>query len=261
MIAFFGGDHKVGTTQIVHSLAEVLAPQINKEVLVLSLATKPDDEFISPTDRSLDHLQSYLTNEYIPAEEIEKAKFNENGYSVIPGPREIIKVRMYSIKAMNQLLKQLDDEERYFILLDAGTDVDSPLFVSAIQSARHHVSVITEQPSVFAEFQRKMEQIITPGLKIQKDKLLYLINKYEHDIANVDEQLEIMGGTVLGVLPKSRLGEESENNRSPLSLLDPIFKNQLVKIGQLLAQKENCLFEEREEKKESPFARFAAVMK
>lgn len=248
MYFFYGADHKVGTSTIVHSVAEALARNIEKEVLVLSMSNKAEDTFFSPTNASIDSLYvEYLSNKdsiFIPIEEIEKLKVSHNGYSFIPGPRSFLTYRRYDMSAVSEFLNQLKSEQRYMLLIDAGSEADHPLFLGALQQATKIFAVVTDQWTSFQEFDRKLTQVFNPAFDIKATDISCIINKAEksHGVGNIEESLRMKGSKITTTLPLSGLGTFSESDRSPLSMQDPAVEKGCMELARFLAQEENSPF-------------------
>ena len=145
--------------------------------------------------------------------------------------------------------------------MDAGSEVDSPLFLAALQNARHQIAVLKEKRSIFSEFDRKMKQVITPAFGIQTSDLQYVLNCFDGDITEGNELLSKIQGTAIGTIPKSNLGDYAEEEHNPLSMYDPGVRESIISICHVLTKKENIPFHEKEEKRKSFLSRFALFEK
>ncbi|MBQ9931412.1 MAG: hypothetical protein IJO79_03590 [Firmicutes bacterium] len=177
LIAFHGADHKVGTTMIAQSAAEVIAgAHKDIKILFVSLQGRPGTEYIREVGQTIDGLKVYLNNRVLPREELLRTCRKTENYYFLGGVEDPMEGRRYFPDAAIYLLDTVADEFD-LILADTGNNPDNGLTAGALQTAGIRYSVLTQQETALRRYEQMRR--IYDMMEIRFDH--WVINKFIPD--------------------------------------------------------------------------------
>lgn len=247
LFLFIGADHKAGTTTIVHSVAEQLANHTKKNVMVLSLSNKPNDEFAEFSKSTIDNLRVPITSKVISFSEIHRESDAIKNYRFLAGPRDLVHYRRYTVEEIIHLLEVLRNQEDYLVLIDGGNDIDNPFVMAALQRVQNKYIVMANRKSHYNALEQKIDQVLKPFFGLSYSSFLYFLNQYDEDIENA-QKIQERGGICASTIPFSRSGLMAEEQEITLSSLDDEISRKVFNITKLIATKANCPIETLEVK-------------
>lgn len=178
VFVFFGGDTQVGTTMIAQSVAEVLGKMGKSVLLVLAGSEYGTDYINANLDMSLDDIKSNIASNQLRVEDVKGIMYEHNDVMVLPGIKNITTIKYYSTDDMAILLSPL--EKSYdCIIVDAGSNIQFGLTVSALKHAGRRYYVVTQQEKCLRRFKNLYETVLNPlgyGGKL-------IINKFNNNMA------------------------------------------------------------------------------
>ncbi len=258
VITMVGADHKVGTTQITQSIAEMMArlyPQ--KKVLRLPLDGNRGTEYINQKFlHCIDHIRAKVLSEVITVEELLEACNLYNGVYCLQGTRVTDSNQLYNVEFVEKLLG-LAKKHFDLIIIDAGANCFAGLSIGAMRASEIRILVSTQQHLASRNFDLKKMNIFS-RLEIEFSSML--INKYviNSDLLDSFEINQKYGLEVLGEMPMLEIdGWVSEVERKSLLHFDEKFSRQIQEICVKLA--EICGFDQVEIGKKDTF--FGRLMK
>lgn len=242
LFLFMGADHKVGTTTIVHSVAEQLASHTKKNVMVVSLANKPNDEFAEFSRSTIDNIRVPITSKIISFTEIYRESDSIKNYRFLAGPRDLVHYRRYTVEEIIHFIEVLRSQEDYLILIDGGNDIDNPLVMAALQRVQNKYFVLANRKSHYNALDQKIEQVLKPFFSLSYSSFLYFLNHYDEEIENA-QKIQERGGICASSIPFSRSGFMAEEQEISLATLDDEINRRIFNITKLIATKANCPIE------------------
>ena len=174
LFVFHGVDHKVGTTMIAQSVAEIIANE-NKslKVLFISLNGRESTEYVREAPISIDSMKMHIDNKIInSAEFLRSCKHSENFY-MLAGVSNEIEERYYYPDTSRYLLETVAPEFD-IIITDSGNEIDNGLAIGALSISKEIFLVITQQESILRRYERLKGIYDELGINITT----YVVNKY-----------------------------------------------------------------------------------
>ncbi|HKM28128.1 MAG TPA: hypothetical protein VJY37_00435 [Anaerovoracaceae bacterium] len=195
VFVFFGGDTQVGTTMIAQSVAEVLGKMGKSVLLVLAGSEYGTDYINANLDMSLDDIKSNIASNQLRVEDVKGIMYEHNDVMVLPGIKNITTIKYYSTDDMAILLSPLEKAYDY-IIVDAGSNIQFGLTVSALKHAGRRYYVVTQQEKCLRRFKNLYETVLNPLGYCGK----LIINKFNNNMAfytqrQVEEVLGIIDST------------------------------------------------------------------
>lgn len=260
VVLFYGADSKVGTTMTTQAIGEYLAEQTDKRVLVISLSNKPNDQYIPKGRKSIDALKTKLASRIIDFDDILEECYKNKHFFLLPGPRDILGIRKYTIEDINYLLELVSAQRDFIILIDAGSDMDNPLTVAAIQKIKNRYLITTPLPSSLENFRQLETQVLSNSVfNLRSDDFLLIINKFKEFEDNEGSKIaDSYKATLIGTLPFSNDGKTVEIERQSLKHFDTDYREKLFNITKVIATKADTNLIKDESKKTSFFKRLVS---
>ncbi len=178
VIGFFGGDSQVGTTMIAQSLAEFLADQGCKVLLILGSGNYGDAYLRNNPGHSIDDLKAGIRSGKVDTEELMQSLQQKKNLWVLPGVRNPLTAKYFPENTYDVLLKNGKSCFDYAII-DGGCDYQLGITISALNYCDSRYFVITQQAKSLARYGLYQRQIFQP-LGIEGKMI---INKYVRDPA------------------------------------------------------------------------------
>ena len=183
VVVFHGVDHKVGTTMIAQSVAEMIANE-NKslKILFISLNERESTEYVREAPISIDHLKMHIDNKMINSADFLKSCKHSDNFYMMAGVSNEIEERYYYPDTSRYLLETVTPEFDITIV-DSGNEIDNGLAVGALTISWEIFLVITQQESILRRYERLKGIYEELGINIST----YVVNKYyDQDPYNLD---------------------------------------------------------------------------
>lgn len=171
-IVFFGGDSKTGTTMVSRSVAEYLGKN-GEKVLYLQCGGKIEDAFSGVHSKGIDDLKANILSGRLSRGDIMQVTENTKDFSVIRGVRNPYGSKYFPENTADLILSAVEGDYQYMVM-DAGSDIDLGLAVSALNKANRRYYLVTQQRKVLERYLYLRKEILTP-LKLTGS---LIINKY-----------------------------------------------------------------------------------
>jgi hypothetical protein len=180
---FHGIDHKVGTTMIALSIAEIAAERLpEKKVLFVALNGRESTEYVRENAESIDALKSRLESRLLGEEELLAHCLRAKGLSVLGGVANEEEERYDMPEAAAFLL---DVAGRVFdlVVVDSGNRLDNGLAFGALLYDANRFFVLTQQETTLARWEKRKPLYERLGVMPKA----YVLNHYmEKDIYPAD---------------------------------------------------------------------------
>lgn len=183
LYVFHGVDHKVGTTMISQSIAEIIANENkNLRVLFLSLNGRESTEYVKEVPISIDSIKMHIDNKMINGKDFLRSCKKTENFFMLAGISNEIEERFY-YPDMSKYLLETVSPEFDIMIVDSGNEIDNGLAIGAIMNSKDTLLVLTQQESILRRYER-IENIYTEmGIHI----MTFIINKfYDQDPFSLD---------------------------------------------------------------------------
>jgi len=240
ILVFHGTDHKVGTTMIAQSVAEVAADaDTGYKVLMLSLNNREGLEYVKGKGETIEGIKASIDSQVLDKEEFfSRCKKTKNLYMLggicTPGNG-----RHYFPETAAYLINTFRDDFD-LIIGDSGNSPDSGLAIGALIEADIRCCVFTQQETALERF--KIITSLYENINVMFDVLA--VNKYEesdpYDLAYINSRLGVDENRMIKIEDTSRYARQAERDRK--SLLNyknnDRYKQDITALANLLLQKE-----------------------
>ncbi len=256
IFTFFGADTKVGTTMISQCVCEKIA-QINDRVIYVSLSGQVGNDYTTANvGQSLDLLKTKLQTKVLRKNELSDiCKRTEGGYYFLPGPKNRLMLRHYHPEQISYLIEMLEDLFDV-IIVDAGSNIELGMTISALNSTPNRFLVTTQQELAFQRFKDLEYQVLK---KLSIDQFLLIVNKnISNPALNTPAQLaKKYGLSHISCLPFMEYGWQCEQEKMSLNhFSDDIFSKGVQNISKLIAVHLDLKIEEDEGVKSGVFGKW-----
>lgn len=191
LTVFHGVDHKVGTTMISQSVAELIAecrPELT--VLWISLQGREGTEYIQEVGESIEGLKLYLDSKVFTADEVLKKCGNGKNLYLLGGVSAITEERYYFPHTAAYLLSQVEHTFDV-IIADSGNNVDNGLSVGALELGGDNFLVLTQQESMIKRYEKLRRFYRELHLRFDR----FAVNQYRaddpYDLDYIEKRLEL----------------------------------------------------------------------
>ena len=210
-IILIGADSQVGTTMIAQSLAESMGKE-QKILLVMASGKTGDDFFENREERSIDDIKANLLNEQIDRRELGQVLLKEGDIHILPGVRDALSSQYYTENSMKPLQRAASGFDR--MIIDAGDDIRSGLFISSLLLGGRVFLVMTQQEKSLRRFRYMKNKVLEP-LRVTPEVIL---NKYQNSLSLVSssDAAKVMGLPWAARIPYSEYGWQAEMERRTL---------------------------------------------
>lgn len=202
VITFFGGDAKTGTTMLSESMAEALAKE-KKRVLLIKASCEKNDSFIPKSEGlGIDYIAKFKPSE----QDIKKITQRYKGYDYIKGNDSIALVKLFNEYTVSEIV-ELVGKDYDCIIVDGGHNFHFPLPVSALIAGDRRYYVV-EPTNRSMERTLDMLGSIAKHLSVKEGRYSFgtdeddkiILNKFtDKGILNVDTVRAYLGKEVLTV--------------------------------------------------------------
>lgn len=253
---FFGSDDKVGTSMTAISTAIDLATTTKEKVGLFFLNPKLNHHYFEKKETNgLDDIKVKLINNILTSDDLVNACMRKDNLYILPGTEFILDQRAFHINHVEQLL-EIASQHFHTILIDAGSNLDSALSLTTLNSTTYKFLVTTQQQTAYNNFQRMAGQVFKL-FQIKSNDFYMIVNKYieSNNIFTANQIADMYQTHLITYLPNLEiLGWQAEFDKKPLYYYkNEEYNAQIQKISNFIAQKSKLPYEEAQEEKRGFF--------
>lgn len=235
VFTFFGADTKVGTTMLAQSVAKHLS-DFSENVLFIPLDGNFGDDYVKFDGKfGLGDLKSKLQTQIASGSELREACVKtSSGYYVLPGLKSILTKQQFHPKHIAFLVEMMR-EQFDVVLLDAGSNIELGMAISALNATPNRILVTTQQPQALKRFKQVQYQVLN---KLSVDKFLLVVNKYVDTsaLSNAGLLEKEYGFPLVASLPYMEYGWQCEQEQTTLyEFKDDLYKSGVVDIAKVIS--------------------------
>ncbi|NLY81973.1 MAG: AAA family ATPase [Clostridiales bacterium] len=165
VITCFGADFGVGTTMIAQSVSEKLSKEGKKVLLMLCSGNYGNDYVVTDEESSLDDIKANLVSGNLVKEDIEGIMIRTSGLDIIPGIRDITRIKYYVEDDLQKIISIVRNDYDY-IVIDGGCNINYGIGISSLLIADRIYFIITQQEKSIRRFINQYYSVLYP-MKIQ----------------------------------------------------------------------------------------------
>ena len=174
LFSFYGADHKVGTTMIAQSVAEIIsANHPNLKILLIAMNGRESTEYIRESPIGIDSMKFHIDNKMITGEDFLKTCTHKGNFYIMAGISNEMEERYYHPEMAKYLLEEVVPEFD-LVIADCGNQLDNGLAVGTISVAEEVFLVVTQQESVLRRYEKNRKTLDDMSIVIS----VFIINKY-----------------------------------------------------------------------------------
>ena len=231
-----GVDHKVGTTMLTQSIAELISNAFpDLKILLLFLNGRKSTDYIKEEAGSIENIKLRIDNKMINGSEIKSHCLQKGNLFVLAGVGKIEDERYYHPENSNYLLKEITNDFDA-IIVDSGNNLDSGLAIGALQFTDNRILVMTQQETSIKRYEDLSKTYELLGFSFKK----FIINKYfTNDPYDVDYITKRTGAHKddIEVIGQNNYYREAEASaKSLLEFKDENYKADIHKISNYILE-------------------------
>ncbi len=174
LYTFQGADHKVGTTMVAQSVAEIIsANHSNLKILFIAVNGRESAEYIRETPVGIDAMKFHIDNRMINGKDFLNTCTHKGNFYIMAGVSNELEARCYHPDMGVYLLEEAAPEFD-LVIADSGNELDNGLAVGALSVSDEIFLVVTQQESVIKRFEKNRAVLADLGFEISN----YVINKF-----------------------------------------------------------------------------------
>lgn len=174
LFSFHGADHKVGTTMIAQSVAEIISvSHPNVKILFIAMNGRESTEYIREAPVSIDSMKFHIDNKMISGEDFLKTCTHKGNFYIMAGITTETEERYYHPEMAKYLLEEVAPEFD-LVIADCGNELDNGLAVGTLSVSEEVFLVATQQESVIRRYEKNRMVLNDLGIEIS----VFIINKY-----------------------------------------------------------------------------------
>jgi len=216
------------------STAQVLSDITGKSTILLSLNGREGTTYFDTGlgSHGLSEIKERLINNILSPEELKSSCIKSGNLYILPGEKEISKVRHYHPDHIEKLV-DLSSKTFDVTIINGGSDI-SGMSIGALNSSKIKYMVTTQSDKHFRNFSKLLEQIFS-NLGISPDDFFLVVNKYI-DSGELDTEISLAkkyGMQVASVIPllDYTLSLEAEKERKTLLSYDRLYSNSIKQLS------------------------------
>lgn len=199
LFVFHGVDHKVGTTMVAQSVAEMITSQNkNLKVLFISLNGRESTEYVREAPITIDAIKMHIDNKMISCPDFLRSSKYFDNFHILAGISNEIEERYYYPETARYLLETVTPEFDV-VITDSGNEIDNGLAIGALTISKNIYLILTQQESILRRFERLKGIYEELGISFNT----FVINKYydqdPYSIEYIADRIQIEKGCILRV--------------------------------------------------------------
>jgi len=233
-VCFFGSGPEVGVNMISLSTAQVLSEITGKTAVLLNLGGREGIDYldIDSGTGGLSEIKERLINNILSPEEFKSSCVKKEDLYILPGEREVSKVRHYHPDHIEKLV-DLSNKTFDITVISGGSSV-SGMSIGALNSSKIKYLVTTQSDKHFRSFVKLYEQVLSK-LGISTGDFFLIVNKYI-DLPELDTEIVLAkkySMQVASVIPflDYPLSLEVERERKTLLSCDKLFESSIKQLA------------------------------
>jgi len=177
-ICFFGGGHGAGVSIVSQLVAKRLSEITDKSIAYIILSGSEEADYINTNggNQGLSAIKDKLTNNILSREELLSSFIKYDNLYILPGERDISKVKYYHPKHIENLV-DLSLDAFDAIILNCGSGGTNGMSIGGINSSGLKYLVTTQSSKYLNNF-KKIEKQIFSNLGIDTNEFKLILNKY-----------------------------------------------------------------------------------
>lgn len=153
VIAFHGVDHKVGTTMLAQSVAEMIAKERRQlKIMLISLNGRRSTEYVGEDTESIENFKMQIDNKMIDIDQLLRLCLWKTNLYLLSGIGSSMENRYYHPETAHYLLRQLQ-EKLDLIIVDSGNEIDHGLAIGSLNVSDFKILVLTQQETMINRFE------------------------------------------------------------------------------------------------------------
>lgn len=174
LFSFHGADHKVGTTMISQSVAEIISSNHpNLQILLIAMNGRESTEYIRESPVGIDSMKFHIDNKMITGEDFLKTCTHKGNFYIMGGISNETEGRYYHPEMAKYLLEEVAPEFD-LVIADCGNELDNGLVVGTLSASEEVFLVASQQESVIRRYEKNRKIFDDLGIGIYE----FIINKY-----------------------------------------------------------------------------------
>lgn len=235
--AFHGTDHKVGTTMIAQSVAEIIADEKKHiKVLLLTLNGRKNTDYIKENVETIDNYRNQIESKMIVAREFMSSTRTNNNLHVLAGVIKEDEERYYFPNSVEYLVESVE-EEFDIIISDTGSELDNGLAYGGLTLSDNNFMVITQQESSISRFELLRERYDKAGINFNR----YIVNKFDdkdpYTIQYILKRLNISKDTIFKVKQVDYSRQAEMEYKTLIDFKDENYRNNIINIANYILEK------------------------
>jgi len=174
LFSFHGVDHKVGTTMIAQSVAQIISSYYpNLKVLLISMNGRDSTEYLREIPIGIDAVKFHIDNKMISGNEFLRTCTHKGNFYMMSGVSNELEQRYYYPEMAKYLLEEIAPEFD-IIIADCGNELDNGLAVGTLTVSEEIYMIITQQESMIRRYEKNKCYLDDLGFGITA----FIVNKY-----------------------------------------------------------------------------------
>jgi hypothetical protein len=178
LFAFFGADHKVGTTMITQSVAEIISTAYpNLKILLIAMNGRESCEYTREAPAGIDGMKIHIDNKMVNGEDFLKVCTHKGNFYHMAGISNEPEARYYYPDTAKNLFEEVAPEFD-LVVADCGNELDNGLAVGTLSIAEESFFIAAQQETAIRRYEKNRKLIEDLDIGISA----FIINKfYEQD--------------------------------------------------------------------------------
>lgn len=174
LFTFHGADHKVGTTMIAQSVAEIITTDNpGLKVLLIAMNGRESAEYFREAPSGVDTLKFHIDNRTITGEDFLKTCTHKGNFYIMAGISNELEAHYYHPDMAKYLLEEVAPEFD-LVIADSGNELDNGLAVGTLVESGEVLFITTQQESAVRRYERNRKLLDDLGVEIS----LFIVNKF-----------------------------------------------------------------------------------
>ena len=231
LISFHGTDHKVGTTMITQSVAEIIAGSCpDLKILFLAMNGRESADYFREPPTGIETMKFHIDNRMVSGEEFLKTCTHKGNHYMMTGIANETEARYYMPSMAAYLLEEVVPEFD-LVFSDCGNDLDNGLAVGTLQVSGQFYLVSAQQESSLRRFEKN--KTLMQDLRIEISG--YLINKYQeqdpYGLTYLSKRMEVGKDQLMKISASEYSRQAEQEYRTLLGYRNEEYKTDILSLA------------------------------